>query len=162
MPWAHHFRYFQIRNYVREHLPGFETASPDKLNACLKLCTGSDHAKYTFYNRLHGLGHLSVSKIKLEWEREVGLHITETNWNSSLEHVRDCSLNVKHRPCQGCRRKNTGHTARKPRSWEGGRARRRDTRTRTKINGNPKKNSKEIRGNVRQEGRETLYSVLGG
>lgn len=100
LPWAHRFRYFQIRDYVREHLPGFENAIPDKLDGCLKLCTGSDHVISLLYDRLQGLRHPSTARIKSEWERELGLQIPDNTWDSSLEQVHTCSLNARHRLIQ--------------------------------------------------------------
>lgn len=37
LPRNHFFRYLQIRDYVRVHLPNFENARPDKLDGCLRL-----------------------------------------------------------------------------------------------------------------------------
>ena len=96
LPWTQRFRYFQIRNYVREHLPEFENANPDKLDGCLRLCAGSDHIISQMYDRLQGLSYPDMAKIKTKWESELGLPIPDDIWQSSLEQVHGCSLNARH------------------------------------------------------------------
>ena len=43
---------------------------------------------------------LAVTNIKSEWERELGLQITNNTWDSIWEHVCTCSLNARHRVIQ--------------------------------------------------------------
>lgn len=90
------FRYLQIRNYVRTHLPNFEKASPDKMESLFNLFLNPRYIISQLYEILLNMCPPKMDRIKEEWEREFGALIPPSVWEESLEHIHECSINARH------------------------------------------------------------------
>lgn len=88
------FRYLQIRNYVRTHLPNFEKASPDKIESLFNLFPNPRYIISQLYEILLNMCPPKMDRIKEEWEREFGALIPPSVWEESLEHIHECSINA--------------------------------------------------------------------
>ncbi|KAF3845670.1 hypothetical protein F7725_002748 [Dissostichus mawsoni] len=93
---ADFFKYLQIRHFVRTHLHDFETATPDKLDHCLRDCLAERHTVSFIYDVLQDYGQVDTNCIKKDWEKEFGEEIAEDTWDKALKYVSICSLNARH------------------------------------------------------------------
>lgn len=96
LPKNQFFRYLQIRDYVRTHLPNFENAVADKLESFIKLFANSRYIISQLYDTLQSMCLPKMDKIKEEWEKEIGAVILPNVWEESLEYIHDCSINARH------------------------------------------------------------------
>lgn len=96
LPRNNLFRFMQIRDYVRTHLPSYVSASPSLLDRCLLQNTGANRKVSHFYESLLTLQPPSMSAIKSSWENEFGAQIPEATWQQSLDEINNCSINSRH------------------------------------------------------------------
>lgn len=88
--------YLQIRDYVRRHLQNFETFGGSSLDGCLQLKSCSEKAISYIYDTLQSLSPVDSNRIKIKWEEEMGIEISDTLWEGGLEHIHQCSNNARH------------------------------------------------------------------
>ena len=96
IPSSHFYRYLQIRNYVRSHLPHFQTVKPDILDECLSERYGPQLKISEIYNSLEKIIIPSTTHIKREWEREIGTTVDDDLWHQALGKIKTTSINTRH------------------------------------------------------------------
>ncbi len=96
LPKNQFFRYLQIRDYIRTHLPNFEKANPDKIESLFNLFPNPRHIISQLYEILQNMCLPSMDRVKEEWEREIRALIPPNIWEESLEHIHECSINTRH------------------------------------------------------------------
>lgn len=96
LPKNHFFRYLQIRNYVKTHLPDFETVAPNALEISIKMFARSHSIISQLYGTLLSMSSPKTDALKDKWETELGTQIPQYVWEECLEHIHDCSINTRH------------------------------------------------------------------
>ena len=92
IPRNHLFRYFQVRQFAKSINPSFpnlpqeslyETIldSPPKLNGFIS----------RIYQIINSAAETNIVKIKGDWEKELGLSLSESFWNQALIRVNKSS-----------------------------------------------------------------------
>lgn len=83
----HFFRFLQIRNYILVHTALLDNASLSIIDRCLNQCKGRKYALPIIYNILQSFNPPSTRFLKEEWEKELGVEISEEIWQNSLEDI---------------------------------------------------------------------------
>lgn len=96
LPKNQFFRYLQIRDYIRTHLPNFEKANPDNIESLFNVFPNPRHIISQLYGILLNMCLPGTDRIREEWEREIGTSIPPNIWEESLEHIHKCSINARH------------------------------------------------------------------
>ncbi len=79
------FRYLQIRDYVRKHIPCLNEATAASLDDLLGLGGGVSHLISVLYKELLSKNLPSTESLKLQWEQELGEEICSEFWADALE-----------------------------------------------------------------------------
>lgn len=101
LPATHFFRYLQIRNYVRQCVPNFESLPEDK--RIYKLLLGPlDSRKLVsgFVNIFSERTVYATHFLKNSWEEELGMQIGDDVWREGLARIRSCSISTRHQLIQ--------------------------------------------------------------
>jgi len=79
------FRYFQLQDFVKTHTTSFpQIPTPSGIDLALKAKTLSKgHVSY-FYNLLSSTSESILHKIKMIWESELQLNLSETFWEGAM------------------------------------------------------------------------------
>ncbi|CDQ57897.1 unnamed protein product [Oncorhynchus mykiss] len=96
LPRSNFFRYLQIRDYVRKHLPTFGNAKPSKFDRCIQICPTSDKLISRLYDAFQSVSTPSTDAIKAKWDKELGTDNSVADWEESLEYIHTCSINSRH------------------------------------------------------------------
>ncbi len=87
-----HFRYFQIRHFLKSNTPSFPDAPPSSGIDNLLLVTTMARRHISFlYDLLTPDAPPALQRIKSEWETELGVVIPDDWWNEALEGIKSCS-----------------------------------------------------------------------
>lgn len=100
LPRSHFFRYLQIRDFVRKHLPTFGNAKPSTFDGSMKMCPTSDKLVSRLYGAFQSVSTPSTDAIKAKWEEELETDISVADWEDSLVYIHTCSINSRHRLIQ--------------------------------------------------------------
>ena len=90
------FRYVQLRNYVRQNIPSFESLPAD--DSMSKILLGSPEAKNlisSFVGIFLNQQDKSTLKIKQTWERDLNIEISDDVWEGALKNIKSCSINSR-------------------------------------------------------------------
>ena len=90
------FRYLQLRNYVRQNIPSFESLPAD--DSMSKILLGSPEAKNlisSFVGIFLNQQDKSTLKIKQTWERDLNIEISDDVWEGALKNIKSCSINSR-------------------------------------------------------------------
>lgn len=96
LPGRDFFRYLQIRDYVRKYVQSLENLSGSCLDKCLQLPPRKEKLISRIYENLMSINPVNSSFIKSKWEAELGITISDIQWEEGLENVNKCSYNARH------------------------------------------------------------------
>lgn len=97
IPASNFFRYLQIRDYLRKHLPNFQNLyKHETLEAINRFDPHKSGAISHFYHILLNQNAIGTSAIKQAWSDEFRVEIAEDTWSDCLRNVHKCSVNLKH------------------------------------------------------------------
>uniref|UniRef100_A0A096MFQ8 Uncharacterized protein n=1 Tax=Poecilia formosa TaxID=48698 RepID=A0A096MFQ8_POEFO len=98
-----HFRYLQVRAYVKKHTHTLENIIPTEFDELFKLGGGEGHLISQFYNMLLLRSSPSTQGLRTGWEQELGSEISDELWKASLENIHKCSVFPNTSPlCDKC------------------------------------------------------------
>ncbi len=90
---AHFFRYLQVRDFVRKHIPDFEVLNLNPtLESIVNMHPGASGTVSNFYKLLVEKVDNNTQKIKHDWEEEMSFNIHENIWDECLRNVHTCSV----------------------------------------------------------------------
>lgn len=90
------FRYLQVRDYVKKHVPKLDSVEPTTLDVLFIFQGRARHLISTLYSALLSRSSPSTQGIKTLWEEEFGEGISEELWDDALENIHKCSANSRH------------------------------------------------------------------
>lgn len=101
LPTSHFFLYLQIRNYLWQNIPKFESL-PEESPIYKLLLSSPDSKKLVsgFVNFFTGQLRCNALILKEAWEEELGLQIENEIWEESLSCIQSCSINARHQLIQ--------------------------------------------------------------
>lgn len=70
--------------------------SPSITDTCLDRCKGSKKALQVIYDLLQSFTSPSTSCLMEEWEKELGVEISEEMWQTGLKDINEHSTNSRH------------------------------------------------------------------
>lgn len=98
---THFFRYLQIRNYVRQCVPNFESLPEEKkIHKLLLIPPNSRNLISYFVKTFSEQVNSATLHLKSAWEEDLGIQIDDDVWEESLSRIRSCSINVRHQLIQ--------------------------------------------------------------
>lgn len=96
LPTSHFFRYLQIRDYVRKHVPNFESIpAPIELYSFMKMAPDSKKLISRLVDLFAAHDHVSTQYLKEAWEKDLGVTISDERWVNSLRVIHSCSINSR-------------------------------------------------------------------
>ena len=97
LPSTHFFRYLQVRNYVRQNVPNFESLPEEsRVYSFLLGPPESKHLISDFVKVLSEQVNYATHSLKKAWEEELGLQIDDIVWEEGLSRIQYCSINARH------------------------------------------------------------------
>ena len=97
IPHSHHFRFLQIRNFVTSAITNFPSQPPDSLlDTILKLSPYSKGVIGTIYSLLNTFDLEPLTSLKIQWEEDLGLEISDETWNEALDRIHTSSICLRH------------------------------------------------------------------
>jgi len=95
LPKNNFFRFLQIRNYLRTHNVPLDEVPPSISDDCLIQFRGNKNQFSLIYGKLQAATSPSTNLIREEWEREMGIGISEEIWQNGLEDIDKQSVNTR-------------------------------------------------------------------
>lgn len=80
------FRHQQIRDYVSKYVQSFESLNNSFLDKCLQPSPFSEKCIFCIYQSLMSMSPVNLLFIKSKWEEELGITITNIQWEEGLEN----------------------------------------------------------------------------
>lgn len=97
IPASNLFRYFQIREFTKKHIPSFHIKPcHETLNMINRFNPLDKGAVSYFYHSLLEMTPKDSSAHRQAWATELNEEIGEVFWEQCLENINDCSVNVRH------------------------------------------------------------------
>lgn len=96
LPKSHFFRFLQLRNYIRQNLPLFDSLPED--NSLFKILLGPPEMKGLISSLvkffLRKIAQPAMT-IKAMWEEDLNIKITDEVWKNALNNLHHCSINAR-------------------------------------------------------------------
>lgn len=97
LPPAHFFRCLQARHYVQCQIPCFpQMPAHNSIDRSLSLQPLAKGSISTIYNLISGLKSTPLNKIKMAWEQDLGLPLSDDVWDAILKQVHSSSMCARH------------------------------------------------------------------
>lgn len=97
LPKSHFFRYLQIRHFLRCQLPNFpQTPDVNIVDALLSLQPSHKGLISIIYNKLLGIRQAPLNNIKVAWEQDLNLTLSDDMWDTIFKLVNSTSLCARH------------------------------------------------------------------
>ena len=97
LPVSHFFRYLQLRNFVRTHVPHFEQKPIHlTLEHLFGIAPFDKGAVSQIYDTLHAISSPSSQHLREKWQAELGLEISDEVWEDCIDNIHGSSINVRH------------------------------------------------------------------
>lgn len=97
IPKTSFFRYFQIRSFVIQTFPSFPSLPQDSsLDVFLKPTPMLKNMISYILAQIHSLQISSLNSIKVLWEEDLGLTLTDELWKAILDRVHHSSICARH------------------------------------------------------------------
>ena len=91
---SHFFRYLQVRNFVRQSIPHFETLPEQHIFYDLMSKSPTSKRLISQFVNLFSLAAPSLH-IKEAWVSDNGVEISDTLWAQGLNRIKSCSINAR-------------------------------------------------------------------
>lgn len=99
IPNSHFFRYLQIRHYVKDRIPNFETMPENcPFYDLLRLPPDSKHLISRFVSLF--ASSVSTDHLREAWSADLNIEVTDDTWNGGLAKIQSCSINVRYKLIQ--------------------------------------------------------------
>lgn len=96
LPKTHFFRFLQLRNYMRQNLPSYDSLPED--NSLFKILLGPPDTK-GLISSLVEFFLIKIAqpamKIKQIWEEDLNVTIADDVWKTALSSLHHCSINAR-------------------------------------------------------------------
>lgn len=93
LPPSHFFRYLQVRSYVKSNIPNFETYKPpEHLYYCMTSELNMKGLVSNFVECLNDSRVPPTQHLKMSWEKDLGIDISEDSWTEALRGIKSCSI----------------------------------------------------------------------
>lgn len=97
LPSAHFFRFLQIRDYIKTHIPHYEhMPKHNTLDSLRRLTPGSRGTVSFLYDMLRAHEVVPTDKLKNYWEQELNMEISITVWEGIMDRIHSSSINSRH------------------------------------------------------------------
>src|SRR4029434_305144 len=97
LPSAHFFRFLQIRDYIKTHIPHYEhMPKHNTLDSLRRLTPGSRGTVFFLYDMLRAHEVVPTAKLKNYWEQELNMEISITVWEGIMDRIHSSSINSRH------------------------------------------------------------------
>ena len=93
LPNTHLFRYFQIRNFVRNKYPQFPNRPPvTMIDSILSLDTGQKKLISIMYDGIFKLVPTRLDSLRAVWDQDLGINMSDEQWEQILDLVHTSSM----------------------------------------------------------------------
>ena len=96
LPSQHHFRYLQIRDFIKCNTQDYKNKESGLLDELFNLHPNTDKLIAYIYNIILDKENPTTETYRQAWENEIGLPIIKETWEESLQRIHWCSLNARH------------------------------------------------------------------
>lgn len=97
LPRSHFYRFLQARHYVSSILPTFPAEpNPNPIDGFLSFDPTVKGAISILYDIISNLRSAPLDRIKADWERDLGLALSDETWDSILSSIHRSSLCARH------------------------------------------------------------------
>lgn len=97
LPASHFFRFLQIRNFIRTHIPQYEQKPQHTtLDSIIRLTPGNRGTVSILYGILGAHQKVNTDKVKNSWEQELGMELCPSVWEGVLDMIHGTSVNSRH------------------------------------------------------------------
>ena len=97
LPTIHFFRYLQVRHFIRSQVQSFPMASDMNIvDEVFDLHPTRKGLISIIYNKLTGIRHVPLDKIKSAWEQDLNLVLSEDVWETILRLINTTSFCARH------------------------------------------------------------------
>ena len=97
LPRPHFYRFLQTRHYMISILPGFPVKpNVNPIDEFLSFDPMIKGAISILYDIISNSNPAPLDKIKADWERDLGLTLTDETWDSVLSSIHKTSLCARH------------------------------------------------------------------
>ncbi len=94
LPSSHFFRYLQVRNFVRQSIPHFESLPEQRCFYELMIKPPTSTRLISQFVNLFSLAAPSLH-IKDAWVSDTGVEISDELWAQGLSRIKSCSINAR-------------------------------------------------------------------
>ena len=91
IPRDHLFRYFQVRQFAKSLNPSFPNRPEDSYDKILDSPPNLKGCISRIYKIINSAAETNIVKIKGDWEKELGVSLSESFWNQALIRVNKSS-----------------------------------------------------------------------
>ena len=101
LPHLRHFRYLQIRDYVRSKIPDFRTLPKEHVFFdILRSPPDSRHLISRFVHLFDNCNRAATDRVREAWEGELGIELSAETWEKCLAMIQNRSVNSRHQLIQ--------------------------------------------------------------
>lgn len=101
IPNSHFFRYLQLRSFVSSQSAQFPSVPPSTLlDSLLKFSSNHKGLIGIIYLSLNSYNVKPLTRLKGQWEEELGVEFTEDIWDSILDKIHSSSICLRHEVMQ--------------------------------------------------------------
>uniref|UniRef100_A0A8C4RFB7 Reverse transcriptase domain-containing protein n=1 Tax=Erpetoichthys calabaricus TaxID=27687 RepID=A0A8C4RFB7_ERPCA len=93
-PVTHFFHYLQIRNFVKQNLPGFLHLPPSSMLEKILLSFEDSDSISVIYKII--LQSLPFKDPRVQWEKDLSLNISEKEWKVAMQRIHSSSICATH------------------------------------------------------------------
>uniref|UniRef100_A0A3P9J6K5 Reverse transcriptase zinc-binding domain-containing protein n=1 Tax=Oryzias latipes TaxID=8090 RepID=A0A3P9J6K5_ORYLA len=97
LPSSDFFRYLQVRSFVKKHFsPSLQTPPGSWIDECLTLDPSKKGVISYLYHMFNTAAAPSLEIMKKQWQKELGLEITGTQWEQITKFIHKSSICIRH------------------------------------------------------------------
>ena len=101
LPNTHLFRFFQVRNFVRNKYPQFPNRPPTTLiDSLLLIDPGQRKLISIIYDDIFRLVPTRLNSLKAAWDQDLGVNMSDEQWEDILDSVHTSSICARHKLIQ--------------------------------------------------------------
>lgn len=96
IPRSHFYRYLQIRSFISSDITQFPSQPPDTLLASINNVPSSRRKIGSICSLLMRESMTNLNSLKNEWEKDLGIDISESIWSKMVQGIHKSSICMKH------------------------------------------------------------------